>query len=269
MKKILLAFAVMAMAALTGCSQIDTGNVGIESTLGQVKNETLPPGSYLTAFKTVTEVSGKELPLVFDNIKPQTKDKITLTDLDIDVYVQIDTSHAVDIRTRWPNDISLEKGEDGARVGMNFVSKQARSTIYDVVAEFDSAVVHTARKDIEARVAKQLQTELDTAVGKGWFVIHSANVRNLVTDPALEASIKAAANRQFEINAKQKEVELAKAEAERKRAEAQGEADAIRIKASAISAQGGDDYVRLQAISKWDGKLPTTQAGVVPFINLK
>lgn len=270
MKKILSIFAAMALVALTGCSQIDTGNVGVESTLGQVKKETMSPGGYFTLFKHVTEVSGKELPLVFDNMKPQTKDKIYLDDLDIDVYVQIDTTHAVDILTRWPNDITRERGEDGDRIGMNFVGKQARSVIYDVVTEFESATVHTARKDIEAQVVKQLQADLDSSAGKGWFIVHSANVRNLKTDPALEASIKESANRQFQINSKQKEVELAEAEARRKRAEAQGEADAIRIKASAISSQGGEDYVRLQAIAKWDGKLPTTQAGgAVPFVNLK
>ena len=74
---------------------------------------------------------------------------------------------------------------------------------------------------------------------------------------------------QFQINAKKQEVELAKAEADRKRIEAQGEADAIKIKAAAINQQGGDDYVRLQAIAKWDRKLPTTTGGAVPFINVK
>ena len=79
-----------------------------------------------------------------------------------------------------------------------------------------------------------------------------------------------AANRQFQINAKQKEVELAKAEAERQRVEAQGIADAIRIKAQAVSSQGGQQFVDLEAIKKWDGKLPQTMSGsATPFIHVK
>ena len=114
------------------------------------------------------------------------------------------------------------------------------------------------------------QENADESAGKGMFFVRSANVRNLVTDPALEQQIKLAANRNFEIAAKQKEVELAKAEAERKRVEAQGEADAIRLRASAIQAQGGKEYVELEAIKKWDGKLPTTMPGVAtPFIHVK
>jgi regulator of protease activity HflC (stomatin/prohibitin superfamily) len=102
------------------------------------------------------------------------------------------------------------------------------------------------------------------------FFVRSANVRNLVTDPALEAAIKENANRNFQIASKQKEVELAKAEADRKRVEAQGDADAIRLRAQAIQAQGGKEYVELEAIKKWDGKLPTTMPGqTTPFIHVK
>lgn len=267
MKKLIIALMAAILAA---CTQIDTGNVAVESTLGQVKKETLPPGVYFSLFKRMTEVSAKELPLQLNDLKPQTSDKITLADLDIDIYVQIDPSKAPDIMTRWPGDIVEVKGEEGVRVGMNYVTKQAREAIYNTVSKFGSATVHTERTAIAADVVKSLQKDLDESAGKGWFFVRSANVRNLVTDPALEASIKAAANAQFELQRKENEIKVAKAEAERKRAEAQGEADAIRIKAQAISAQGGDDYVRLQAIAKWDGKLPVTQAGgAMPLLNLK
>jgi regulator of protease activity HflC (stomatin/prohibitin superfamily) len=122
---------------------------------------------------------------------------------------------------------------------------------------------------LSADIVKNLQADLD-ASAKGWFFVRSANVRNLVTDPALESAIKENANRNFQIASKQKEVELARAEAERNRVEAQGIADAIRIKAAAVSAQGGKEYVELEAIKKWDGKLPTTSAGgVTPFIHVK
>lgn len=263
---VMVAFMLVGMS---GCTQIDTGNVGVESTMGQVKKETMPPGIYFTLFKRVTEVSAKELLLKLENMKPQTSDKITLEDLDVDIYVQIDPSHASDILTRWPNDVTHESGEDGHRVGFNYVTRQAREAIYNSISKRGSATVHTERTAIAAEIVNLLQKDLDDSVGKGWFFVRSVNVRNLVTDPALEASIKESANRNFQISAKQKEVELAKAEADRKRAEAQGEADAIRIKAQAISSAGGKDYVDLKAVEKWDGKLPSTMAGTVPFVDVK
>lgn len=261
--------AIMALW-LTACSQIDTGNIGVESTLGQVKHETMPPGVYFTMFKRVTEVSAKELLLQFDDMKPQTSDKITLADLDVDIYIQIDPSKAADIMTRWPGDITHEKGEDGSRIGMNYVKRQARENIYNAITKYDSSTVHTERTAIAAKIVDQLQKDLDESAGKGWFFVRSANVRNLVTDPALEAAIKQAANRQFQINAKQKEVELAKAEADRQRVEAQGIADSVRIKAAAVAAQGGKEYIELKAIEKWNGVLPATMSGnATPFIHVK
>lgn len=267
MKKLLL---IPAVAILGACTQIDTGNVGVESTLGQVKDETMPPGVYFTIFKRVTEVSAKELRLSLDDMKPQTKDKITLADLDVDIFYQIDPSKAPKIMTRWPGDAVEFKGEDGVRIGNSYVSRQAREAVYNAIAQYGSDTVHTERVNIAAKVVESLQKDLDESAGKGLFFVRSANVRNLVTDPALEQSIKEAANRNFQIAAKQKEVELAKAEAERKRVEAQGEADAIRLRASAIQAQGGQQYVELEAIKKWNGVLPTTMPGAAtPFIHVK
>jgi len=262
-------FISAVIASLAACSQIDTGNVGVESTLGQVKKETLQPGVYFTMFKRVTEVSAKELNLKLDDLSPQTADKINLKDLDMDIYVQIDPSHASDIMTRWPGDMVTLADEDGARIGINYVTRQAREAIYNTISKRNSATVHTERSGIADDVVKSLQNDLDASAGKGWFFVRSANVRNLQTDPTLEAAVKETATRQFQINAKAKEVELAKLEADRKRIEAAGDADATKLRAAAVSSQGGAEYVQLQAIAKWDGKLPTTSAGVVPFINLK
>jgi regulator of protease activity HflC (stomatin/prohibitin superfamily) len=267
MKNLLL---IPIIATLGACTQIDTGNIGVESTLGQVKKETMPPGVYFTLFKRVTEVSAKELRLELNDMKPQTKDKITLSDLDVDIFYQIDPAKAAEIMTKWPGDMVELKGEDGVRLGNGYVTRQAREAIYNAISQYGSETVHTERVGIAAKVVESLQKDLDDSAGKGMFFVRSANVRNLVTDPALEQSIKEAANRNFQIAAKQKEVELAKAEADRKRVEAQGEADAIRLRAQAIQAQGGKEYVELEAIKKWDGKLPTTMPGqTTPFIHVK
>ena len=267
MKKILALCLVMFM---TACTQIDTGNVGVESTLGQVKEQPLPPSVYFTAFKTVDEICAKEIPVSLKDLKPQTADKIVLADLDIDLYVQIDPSQAPKMRSKWPGDLIAVDGEGCYRLGMNYVARQAREVIYDVASKIGSGTIHTERTRIAAETVKSLQSNLDAEAGKGMFNIRSANVKNLVTDPALEANIKAAAMQQFKLQEEEGRKKVAAIEADRKRIEAQGEADSIRIKAEAVSKQGGSEYVQLQAIAKWDGKMPITQAGgAMPFLSLK
>lgn len=263
-------FAVLAFAALLGaCTQIDTGNVGVESTMGQVKKETLAPGVYFTLFKKVTEVIAKEVPMQINDLRPQTLDKITLQDLDVDLYVQIDPSRASDILLKWPGDLTQVQTSGEYAVGLNYVTRQAREAVYTAVATRNSATVHTERTGIAADLVKSLQASLDADAGKGLFFVRSANVRNLVTDPALEKNIKDAANAQFQLQAEKNLLEVTKVKADRQREEAKGEADAIRIKAEAVAKQGGAEYVQLQAIQKWDGKLPVTNAGAaMPFVNI-
>lgn len=265
MKKVFLALCAVLLSA---CTQIDTGNVGVESTLGQVKGETLQPGVYFTLFKRVTEVCAKELPVAINDLKPQTSDKITLADLDVDVYVQLDPSKAAAVFTKWAGDLTDVKG-DCVALGQSFITRQAREAVYDVASKIGSSTIHTERTRIAAETVKGLQASLDAEAGKGMFFVRSVNVRNLVTDPALEAGIKAVAQAQFKNQEEKNKLENSKVVADRQRIEAQGEADAIRIKAEAVSKNGGAEYVQLQAIQKWDGKLPQTNAGgVLPFVHL-
>lgn len=70
---------------------------------------------------------------------------------------------------------------------------------------------------------------------------------------------KVTANEQA--NKAENEVRTAKAEAEKRIAQAEGEAKAIKAQAEAIEKAGGESYVKLKWIEKWDGKLPQTQMG--------
>ena len=67
----------------------------------------------------------------------------------------------------------------------------------------------------------------------------------------------------------QKLIEAAKGEAESVRLRAQAEADAIAIKAKAL--RDNPNVLQLNAIDKWDGKLPVYMTGgtVVPFVPVK
>lgn len=60
-----------------------------------------------------------------------------------------------------------------------------------------------------------------------------------------------------------------KTEADQRIAQATGEAEAIRIQAESINSQGGENYVALKAVEKWNGRLPTqyVPGSALPFIN--
>lgn len=259
---------VLLCAIFAGCSQIDTGNVGVATSMGQVKPETLPAGWHVTWFNSVKEISTKEMLITMADMKPQTSDKITLTDLDVDLYVQVDPGRVVDIVKRWPADFTKVEKEDGAWVGSQYVVRQAREAIYNAVTKHKSSTVHTERAELSGEILKSLQADLDASAGKGWFMVRSANVRNLVTDPALEKNIKDAANAALEVTKKDNEIMVARKEAERQAVIAQGQANQRLIiaqgeaKANEVIAQSlTPQLLRARELEKWNGALPTHQLG--------
>lgn len=84
---------------------------------------------------------------------------------------------------------------------------------------------------------------------------------------AIESKVTAEQRAKEEVN----KLEQVKAQAQQKIETAKAEAETIRIQAEAVNKQGGADYVRLQAIQKWNGALPQYILGgngATPFIDL-
>lgn len=228
-----VALAVAAAALMSACTRIDTGNVGVESTLGQVKAETLPAGNYLTLFKTIVEIDGKEIAAALNDLKPKSQEQLTMADFDVDIYYRIDPTKAAQLMTRFTGDVTEGKGAD--LVGHNYFMRQARVAVFTVAERFKAAEMNGKRADIEAAIAGVLQKELDKEVGKGWYVVGNVNVKSIVADKSLEESIQASARTTYEISRKSQEVELAKQEANRKEQEALGIAKANRIIAESLT----------------------------------
>lgn len=250
MKKLLALFFV---AVLAGCSQIDTGNVGVERTLGNVKQESLPPGVYFTLFKTVDEFTAKEVPLSITDLKPKSKDNLTMADVDVDVYFKVEPSKMAQLFTKYQGDVSrvFKPASDGSMkdtgdeiVGMGRVLREARESVFRSIAQFDATTMHLKRDEIADAIRKTMQKELD-ATDPGAFLVTNVNVKSLVTDPALEASIRKRAQVDQEIEAKVKQGELAKAEAKRILIEAEGQAAAN----NAINASITPNLIRMREIA--------------------
>lgn len=223
-------FLLAAAALLGACSQIDTGNVGVERTLGKVNSDALPPGVYFTLFKTVDEFTAKEVSFALENLTPKSRDNLTMKDVDIDVYYKVTPAAIPGLFIKYQGDVVQHKqvvkdGTSDLVVAYGRVLREAREAVYKSIAGMDATTMHTKRTELAESVRKTLQAELD-ATDKGAFTVTAVNVRNLLTDPAIEAAIRQRAETDQAIEKKRKEVELAKAEAERLVVEAKGQAEA-------------------------------------------
>jgi regulator of protease activity HflC (stomatin/prohibitin superfamily) len=262
--------AILFAILLAGCEQIETGNVGIESTMGQVKDHTLPPGVYVTVFKTVYEISAKENPIEINDIKPKTKDNITMADVDLTVYFNIGATFASKVFVKYAGD--MDRGQaSGYVLGKGLVTRMTREATYNAVSKHNSWDIHLNREAIAADVRAALQKEIDNDAGKGMFVITNVLVRNLLTDARLEESIKAAAEVTFQVRQKEQQIILAKAESERMKVAAEGEARANQIIAQSLTPTLLE-LRRIEAMQSFATKGNSTvvlQGGAQPLISIK
>lgn len=250
MKRLYSLLAIVAIAFLSACTQIDTGNVGVSKFGGKTNLEELAPGWSLTGFAGVDEITTKEVLFPIRDQKPKSKDNLTIADLDIDVYIKITPGAVAETMVKYQGDVISYRdliGDPNASsdyvVGSTKIIREIRETIYRVSAQFDATTMHTKRTEIAAAIQKDLQLELDRSDKSTWLVT-GVNVANLVTDSAIESSIRENAQRDIEIAAAAKLKALRTAQGDALVETARKEAEANNI----ISASLSDKLIRLREI---------------------
>jgi regulator of protease activity HflC (stomatin/prohibitin superfamily) len=141
--------------------------------------------------------------------------------------------------------------------GKNFMDRifvqNVQEAVKSVSAKYTASELITKREQVKADIKFKL-SEMTSSV----VIITDIAITNVdfsdSFDQAIESKVKA-------------DQQALEAEAQLRTSKLQSEA--IRVQADAIKSGGGAEYVQLKAIEKWDGKLPTTVGGAIPFINVK
>lgn len=118
-------------------------------------------------------------------------------------------------------------------------------------------------------VKDEIKAELLVRLNQ-YFVVDEFSIIDFSFSDQYEAAVEAkqvAQQRAFEQENISKQIEE---QAKQRVTQAKAEAEAIRIQAEAVTSQGGADYVKLKAIEKWRGEVPTTMVpgATVPFLDL-
>ena len=159
---------------------------------------------------------------------------------------------------------------------MRLIDPRLTAGIKTIFGQYDAV------RAIQERAA--LNTDFGTAVTSaidgGPINIISVQIENIDFSDAYEESVEQRMLAQVEIQKREQNLRTTEVEAQIARTKAEGEAEAIRLRgeaeASAIRARAdalraNTDLVQLQAVEKWDGKLPTTMVpnSAMPFINVQ
>lgn len=192
--KRLFGFMITAVLAfsLAGCGGfVDTGEVGIKTSQGQIDPNVLKAGYYSNLFSSVDMYTIKETAVEFNDLTPRAKDNLSLKDLEVTVYYKTDPDQlAVWVSTHSGQSAQV-KGESYIRPGYNKIYTTASGIINDSVAKFDSLTLHQNRTPLEADIKTDLQKALN-ADSSGLFTITNVVIRAIHTDPSIEDSIRKA-----------------------------------------------------------------------------
>lgn len=222
--------ALLVALGLSSCGTIESGNVGVRTTLGKVNPEEVEPGIYLglPGISRVQEFSAKEIGLDLNDLTPKARDNLSLRDLDLTIYYRVASGSIADLYVKYAGQHTRDEGSKVNLPAYAILQRLSRNAVYEQASRIDSLVMHTQRDELAASIRKSLQAELD-ANDKGVFVVSRVVIRGLTTDPAIEKAIQDAVAAQKQLETTKQRIAIAEAEAQVEVKKAEGIARANQI----------------------------------------
>lgn len=156
-------------------------------------------------------------------------------------------------------------------IGNDYKSRVIDPAIQEAVKA--ATAKYTAEQLITQRpkVKEDIRFSLNSILSVKDIIVSDVSITNFDFSPSFNQAIEAKVTAEQQALQSKNKLEQKKYEAEQIVVTAKAQAEAIKIQAEAITQQGGDNYVQLQAIEKWDGKLPQqfVPGSSVPFLNLE
>lgn len=214
-----ISFIMAAVALATGCTRIETGEVGLRRGFDkQVSNTELLPGSFnQTIVGDVMTFPVKDVNVKLDDMTPLAKDNSTMKDFDAVVIYNLNQAQVAELYNTKSKAFHIEHKGD-TYLMYNYVLQTARNAIYKAARDYEALDMGDNRQAIEVKVKELMIKSLAEEKLDGAVSISQVLVRNIVPADSVVASANELVRAKNEL--KQKEVEVKTAEAESRRMQA-------------------------------------------------
>jgi regulator of protease activity HflC (stomatin/prohibitin superfamily) len=225
---------------------ISAGHTGVQITLGEVNRLPLIEGVHFV--NPISQVKNVDVRLQKAELKAAnagTKD-LQVVHTDIVVNFRLD-----------PLKVPHIYKEYGLNVDEKVLGPGINEAFKSVTGHYTSEELVTKRDLVSAEILQHLIAKMAP------FNITVSNISlvNFGFSQAYQQAIEDKVISAQKTAKAEQDLARIKVEAASRIAQADGEAKAIAIQAAAIQSNGGENYVKLQWIEKWDGKLPSTMLG--------
>jgi len=216
MKRILTLSILAAAVLATGCTRIETGEVGVRVGFDkQVQSGELLPGSFNQTFiGDVLTFPIKDVNVTLENMTPVAADNSTMKDFDAVVVYNINPSQVSELYSTKNKSFHAEfKGD--TYVMYNYIVQTARNAIYKAARKHEALDMADKRNEMEKFIQDEIVRNMAEEKLDGAITISQVMIRNVVPSDTVVESANALVRSKNEL--KQKEVEVKTAEAESRR----------------------------------------------------
>jgi regulator of protease activity HflC (stomatin/prohibitin superfamily) len=168
MKRIFILGAVAAAVLMTGCTRIETGEVGVRVGFDkQVQPGELLPGSFnQTIIGEVLTFPIKDVNVQLNDMTPVAKDNSTMKDFDAVVVYNINPQQVAELYSTKNKAFHAEfKGD--TYVMYNYIVQNARNAIYKAARKYEALDMADARSEMEKFIQDEIVRNLQK---KSWMV---------------------------------------------------------------------------------------------------
>jgi regulator of protease activity HflC (stomatin/prohibitin superfamily) len=254
MKRIFTLSVLTAAVLMTGCTRIETGEVGLRVGFDkQVKNEELLPGSFnQTIVGDVLTFPVKEVAVKVDDITPQASDNSTMKDFDLTVIYNINPSQIAEIYNT--KNKSFHANHNGDTYLMyNYIFNAARNATYKSARKYEALNMGDNRTTMETDIKDSITKTLADEKLDGIITITQVLIRSIIPADSVVASANDLVRAKNETKQKEAEVRTAKLEAERIQALAQNAGAIQYMDAQARMMQAEAAKITAQSIAQFKG----------------
>lgn len=219
-----------AVLLATGCTRIETGEVGVRVGFDkQVKPGELLPGSFNQVLVgDVLTFPVKDVNVVLENMTPVAKDNSTMKDLDAVVVYNINQSQVAELYSTKNKSFHAEHKGD-TFVMYNYIVQNARNAIYKAARKYEALDMADNRTDMENFIKEEMVRNLAEEKLDGSITISQVMIRNVVPADSVVASANDLVRAKNELKQKEVEVKTAEAEARRMAALANNSSNSIQF----------------------------------------
>lgn len=208
--------ATLALIAATGCTRIETGEVGVRVGFDkQIRPGELMPGSFnQTLVGDVLTFPVKDVNVKVENMKPVAKDNSTMKDVDLVVIYNINPNQVSELYTTKSRAFHLDHGGDTFLM-FNYVTQLTRNALYKVARDYEALDMNDNRAVMEQKMRDIMTRNLADEKLDGSLTVTQVLIRNIAPADSVVASANELVRAKNELKQKEVEVQTARKEAER------------------------------------------------------